>query len=147
MINIDPPLYLYSVIPIMILVHYLIPLAKFIYYPFTLLGIIPLLFGIIINLAADSLFKKFNTTVKPLLEPKELITSGIFTLTRNPMYLGFTSILFGISIMLGSILPFIITIVFIGLLDVVFIRFEEKNLENIFGNNWLIYKNKVRRWI
>ena len=140
LIQIEPPNYLYAAIIIMLLLHFLFFWDKFIYYPFTLLGIFPLAIGIALNLTADSLFKKQNTTVKPLLEPEVLITIGVFKITRNPMYLGFALILIGIAILLGSILPFLIAIIFTVFIYIVFIRFEEKKLEELFGSKWLEYK-------
>ena len=147
LIDINPPVYLYSAVIFMLILHFLIPLLDFISYPFTLLGIIPLIIGFIINLLADSTFKRENTTVKPILETRVLITNGIFNLTRNPMYLGFGMILIGIAILLGTFTPFIIVTGYLIFLDIVFIRFEEQKLEQKFGDKWLEYKNNVRRWI
>jgi protein-S-isoprenylcysteine O-methyltransferase Ste14 len=147
LININPPVYLYTAIILMFLLHFFVPLLDFIRYPYTLTGIIPLAIGSIINLMADSSFKKQDTTVKPVLETRILITTGIFKLTRNPMYSGFVLILLGIAILLGTILPFMIVIGFIIFLDIVFIQFEEKKLESKFSVGWLDYKKNVRRWI
>jgi protein-S-isoprenylcysteine O-methyltransferase Ste14 len=147
LIDINPPVYLYSAVIFMLILHFLIPLLDFISYPFTLLGIIPLIIGFIINLLADSTFKRENTTVKPILETRVLITNGIFNLTRNPMYSGFGMILIGIAILLGTFTPFIIVTGYLIFLDIVFIRFEEQKLEQKFGDKWLEYKNNVRRWI
>ncbi len=147
LIIINPPVYLYTALLIMLLLHLLIPMLRFIHYPYTLIGILPIAIGIVLNLAADSILKKYNATVKPMLFTEVLIITGVFGRTRNPMYLGFILILLGISIFLGSILPFIITICFAVMMYVVFIRFEEKKLENTFGSKWLEYKNTVRRWM
>ena len=147
LIKIHPLFYFYLFLLIILIVHFLTLVINFIYFPFTLLGIIPILIGIILNLAADSSLKKNNMTVKPLLESEVLITTGVFKITRNPMYLGFVLILLGIAVLLGSILPFIVLILFAVFLDIVFINYEEKKLENIFEGKWLEYKNSVRRWI
>jgi protein-S-isoprenylcysteine O-methyltransferase Ste14 len=53
----------------------------------------------------------------------------------------------GIAIFMGSLTPYAIIIVFIMLIDNVFIRVEEIMLEEKFGKSWLEYKRKVRRWI
>jgi protein-S-isoprenylcysteine O-methyltransferase Ste14 len=147
LIDINPPVYFYIVILIMLLVHLFIPVLDFISYPFTLLGIIPAVIGIVFNLLADASFKKQGTTVKPHEETKVLITNGIFHFSRNPMYLGFGLILFGIGIFLGTLLPFAAVIGYLIFLDVVFIRFEETKLERNFGIVWIKYKDNVRRWI
>jgi protein-S-isoprenylcysteine O-methyltransferase Ste14 len=55
--------------------------------------------------------------------------------------------LFGAFLFLGSISPFIIWILFIILIDRTVIPLEEKNLEERFGNEYLEYRSKVRRWL
>jgi protein-S-isoprenylcysteine O-methyltransferase Ste14 len=146
-IQINPPFYLYAAVLIMIILHLWIPLIQFISYPFTLIGLIPLVYGVVLNLLADASLKKEDTTVKPLLETRVLITTGIYKLTRNPMYLGFGMILLGAAILLGSLLPFIIVFLYPAFMDMIFIRFEEQKLEEKFQGIWTEYKNNVRRWI
>ena len=111
------------------------------------MGVIPLALGIVINLVADKSFKKNETAVKPLEGSSALITTGIFRFTRHPMYLGFVLILLGIAMLMGSFTPYLVVIVFAIFMDTVFIRYEEKTLEEAFGEAWLDYKKKVRRWV
>jgi protein-S-isoprenylcysteine O-methyltransferase Ste14 len=111
------------------------------------LGIISFVVGLGLNLIGDRTFKKCKTTVKPFEESTTLVTSGVFQISRNPMYLGFVLILSGIAILMGSLAPYAIIIIFIILIDNVFIKVEEIMLEEKFGNSWLEYKRKVRRWI
>lgn len=146
-IQINPPFYLYTALLFMIILHIWIPVIHFISYPFTLIGLIPLVYGVILNLLADASLKKEDTTVKPLLETRVLITAGIYKLTRNPMYLGFGLILLGAAILLGSLSPFLIVFFYPVFMDTIFIRFEEQKLEEKFGGIWTEYKNHVRRWI
>jgi len=61
------------------------------------------------------------------------------------MYLGFVLILLGVAIFLGSLTPYIVVLGFVILMDVVFIRTEEQMLQSTFGEDWMQYKNKVRR--
>jgi protein-S-isoprenylcysteine O-methyltransferase Ste14 len=63
------------------------------------------------------------------------------------MYLGIVLILLGIALFLGSLTPYLVVFLFAIFLDIVFIRFEEKKLEETFGEAWLEYKKSVRRWI
>ncbi|MDD5173200.1 MAG: methyltransferase, partial [Patescibacteria group bacterium] len=64
------------------------------------------------NIWTDNIFKKGKTTVKPHEKPSTLIVSGPFRLSRHPMYLGMAAILFGVSILLGSLTLFIFPIIF-----------------------------------
>ncbi|MCD4716925.1 MAG: isoprenylcysteine carboxylmethyltransferase family protein, partial [Desulfobacterales bacterium] len=104
-------------------------------------------FGIIINLSADKSFKKNETTVKPLEKSDRLITTGAFKISRHPTYLGFVLILSGIAMLMGSFTPYIAVLVFAVFMDMVFINYEEKKLEETFGEVWLKYRKKTGRWI
>jgi len=142
-----PPTYLLVFILIIVAVDLLFPLADVIGFPWKLLGMIPFALGIVINVIADSAFKKLGTTVKPLEESTALVTNGVFRLSRNPMYLGFVLILIGVAIFMGSLTPYGVIVVFAVVMDIVFIKPEEKMLEEKFGEVWLEYRRQVRRWI
>jgi len=63
------------------------------------------------------------------------------------MYLGMVLILLGISILLGSLTPFIVVAAFAVIMEVVFIKAEEQMMEETFGLEYLEYKQKARKWI
>jgi protein-S-isoprenylcysteine O-methyltransferase Ste14 len=63
------------------------------------------------------------------------------------MYLGFAAILLGISVLLRSLSPYIVVIVFIVWIELAFIRVEERMLAEKFGEAWQQYRSKVRKWI
>jgi protein-S-isoprenylcysteine O-methyltransferase Ste14 len=142
-----PPTYLLTSISLMVFLHYLLPIAEIIPYPWQLSGAVPLCIGIIFNLMADQALKKFNTTVKPFEESDSLVTTGIYGVSRHPMYIGMILMLLGIAIYLGSLTPFFVIPMFAFLINKKFITVEEQMLEKRFGKNWSEYKAKVRRWI
>ena len=63
------------------------------------------------------------------------------------MYLGMVLILAGVAILLGSFTPYVGPVVFTVIMEKVFIEVEEKMIEDIFQEEYLQYKNKVRKWI
>lgn len=142
-----PPTYLFLSIVIMTTLHFLFPAVKIISFPWNLLGAVPFASGLVLNVLADRAFKKRDTTVKPFEESTALVTTGVFRVSRNPMYLGFVLILIGIATFMGSLTPWAIIPVLVILMDVIFIKAEEAILENTFGDRWLEYKKGVRRWI
>ena len=142
-----PPTYLLIALLAMPVLHFLIPIVKIVPFPWNTLGVIFLLFGIALNLISDRRFHQVGTTVNPFEESSTLFTNGVFSLSRNPMYLGFTLILGGVAIFLGSLSPLIVLPIFIVLIEKNFIISEEKLLEKTFGQVYLDYKRKVRRWI
>ncbi len=127
--------------------HLLLPVAKFIAFPWNLAGAAPVVLGVAIVLAAGWSLKKHGTTVKPLRRPKTLVTSGVFRLSRNPIYLGFVLVLIGTAVLLGSLTPWLVAAAFAVFLDAVFVRFEERRLEEAFGDAWREYTRRVRRWL
>jgi len=142
-----PPVYLFFAIVAMFLLHFFAPLAIVVVYPWLLLGCVPLLLGITLNLSADRAFKKYNTTVKPFKQSTTLITTGVFRITRHPMYLGMILILTGLAFFMGSVTPFFVIPVFAILIEKIFVKAEEKMLADTFCNNWVDYCSKVRKWI
>jgi protein-S-isoprenylcysteine O-methyltransferase Ste14 len=127
--------------------HVLLPVAHVLRVPWNLFGLIPLLFGVWINVSADMAFKQAGTTVKPFEESKALVQEGVFRRSRNPMYLGFVGILLGVATLLRSLSPFLVVVSFAILIDRVYIQVEERMLEAQFGDEWRRYRASVRAWL
>ncbi len=142
-----PPTYFYVAIVLIIVLHVLVPGPQVFSSPWRYVGVIPLSLGSAFSVLADQAFKRFGTTVKPFEESTYLVTDGVFRLSRNPMYLGFVLLLAGIAMLLGSLTPWIVVAVFPFLMDMRFVRAEEAMLEALFGDSWLEYKQRVRRWL
>ena len=145
--KIMPTTYFLIFMALSVALHFLYPIKKILFPPFTYLGFLLIIAGIILNLWTDRLFKKMNTTVKPFKDPTMFLTSGPFRISRHPMYLGMTSILLGVAIIHGTIITFLFPALFVTIMELFFIPFEEKNLDRIFGLKYSDYKKKVRRWI
>lgn len=142
-----PPILLLICIVLMSLLYIIFPFIKVIVYPLNLLGIFFVLLGISIAFIGSNKFKRVGTTEMTFNEPSILVTNGIYKISRNPMYLGLTTILVGVAIMFGNITSFVILVAFIVIINQWYIKYEEKVLEGKFGEEYLIYKSKVRRWI
>ena len=142
-----PPTYFIILLFLSIGLHFVFPIKKIISSSYNYFGWLLIIFGAVLNVWADSLFKKKRTTVKPFEMPKELIISGPFRISRHPMYLGMTAVLLGAAVFLGSLIAFIFPIIFVFLLEILFIPHEEKNLKEAFDQDYMNYKKKVRRWL
>jgi len=142
-----PPTYFLSALVVMALMHWGMPITELVSYPWNMIGVVPLLIGGLLNLVADAAFKKRGTTVKPFEASTTLITDGVFRVSRHPMYLGMVLILCGLAILMGSLSPFIVVIVFGILMEQIFIRIEESMLFDKFGTAWLEYKTQTRKWL
>jgi len=145
--KIKPPTYLLIAIILIVVLQFTLPVLMLIPSPWVLLGVIPVVIGVVVNLNADQLFHKVRTAVCPFESSSALVTSGPYRFTRNPMYLGFTLVLLGVSILAGSLTPFVIVLAFAILMDRMFIQMEEKKLTLLFGAQYEEYKSHTRRWL
>jgi len=94
-------------------------------------------------------FRQARTTSNPLNPSKasNLVTSGIYRFTRNPMYLGMLFVLIGGIIEFGALLGFVIIPLFVWYMTRFQIMPEEQIIEGLFGQDYRDYKQQVRRWI
>ena len=94
-------------------------------------------------------FRRARTTVNPM-KPElasSLVTSGIYKLTRNPMYLGFLLVLLGWAVFLSSLPAFLFLPAFILYMNHFQIEPEERALATLFGQEFTAYKARARRWL
>ena len=80
-------------------------------------------------------------------ETSRLITSGIYSFTRNPMYLGLSSIQVAFGVYLGSHISIFLIPAFIIYITHKQIIYEEEILKKEFGDEYINYLKSVRRWI
>ena len=109
------------------------------------LGLIGLEFLLAFNSIAR--FIRAKTGVVPFSESTTLITEGFYKYTRNPMYVGMNSFLMGLILILKNPLNIIFLIIFFFVVRNMFVLKEEVQMEETFGEDYLTYKRKVRRWL
>ena len=141
------PTYFLATIALMIVLHFLVPLAVPVPFAWRFVGLFPIAAGVAVNIAADRQFKRHGTTVKPLQKSSALITDGVFKWSRNPMYLGMVLIVAGIALLEGSISPWFVVAALAIVLDRVFIAREEALLKETFGDAFEHYCRRMRRWV
>jgi protein-S-isoprenylcysteine O-methyltransferase Ste14 len=127
--------------------HFIFPTPKIIHSPFNYLGWAIVLFALGINIWSVKLLKEENTAIEFHDTPRKLVVTGPFRISRNPIYVGGVVLLFGIAWLLGSMVSFVFPILFFLILNAIYIPDEEERLAAIFGEAYLEYKHRVRRWI
>ena len=145
--KIPPPIIALICIVINYLSTYFINSIKFPYIE--IIGGLILLIGLITAMLGILLFKKDKTTVNPI-NPEEtttLVTTGIFSITRNPMYLGFFLVISSTILFFGSWFGMIILMFYVWYINKFQIIPEEEVMEKLFGSEYNEYKKYVRRWI
>jgi len=115
----------------------------------SLISIFILSIGILILLNPVLKFKKSKTTINPIKFKKvnKLVTSGIYKYSRNPMYLGLLMIVISSSIFYLNIYSVLTPLFFYLWINRFQIKREEVFLTEKFGEDYLSYKKKTRRWI
>lgn len=145
--KIIPPIYFLAALLIMAALAYYFPVSYLIYIPLRVFGGLLVFTGFCISASGAYTFKISGTPVKPFESPVKLVTTELYRYSRNPMYLGMMIMLVGTWIVLGCLSPVIIIPVFFIIIQEGFIKYEEALLESTFGNEYMDYKSKVRRWL
>lgn len=126
--------------------HLLLPVLDFHVYRNTVLAVILGVAGFGIMMQAWWLFKKFETAICPSAVESRLVTTGVFRFTRNPMYLGMIMMLLAVALGVGSLTFYLVTAVYFLIIHCAFCPYEERKLEEVFGDAYAKYRKSVRRW-
>ena len=86
-------------------------------------------------------------TLAPWDPTQKLVVQGPYRHVRNPMISGVWCILLGESVLLGSVPVFIFALLFVTINHVYFITSEEPGLMRRFGEEYLLYRKAVPRWV
>jgi len=92
-------------------------------------------------------FRRHKTTVIPHLTPRTIIQSGIFSRTRNPIYLGDALILAGLILRWDAVIALPLVPTFVWIIERRFVLPEEDRMRRVFRADFARYASKVRRWV
>jgi protein-S-isoprenylcysteine O-methyltransferase Ste14 len=127
--------------------QYLRPVGLGIPESIEIFGYLLVLFGITIAILVATSFRRAGTAIEPWKPTTSIVTTDFYAWSSNPIYAGFCLINIGIGIASDSIWIFVSFIPAAFLLYHVAIAKEEAYLAEKFGEEYLTYKNKVRRWV
>ena len=148
LLKIFPPIWVLTLIVLGLIVNALYPWRSLIDWQSYPIGIIFCALGVGSVFSSIRIFRRRGTELEPTSKKNTLlITDGPFSFSRNPIYLGMTLVLFGVAFLVGTLPMFLVPIVFFCIINFVFIPFEEEKMERQFGEQFLAYKKRVRRWI
>jgi len=147
-LKIPPPIYMLIFATIMWLFNLYYPQYKWSFNT-KYLGIGIILLGLTIDLGSLVGFLISKTTINPMKpeNTQTLVTTGMHRFSRNPMYLGLLLTLTGWSFYIGTVSAILLIPLFVLVLTKMQIEPEEMILEELFGQPYIKYKVKVRRWI
>jgi protein-S-isoprenylcysteine O-methyltransferase Ste14 len=142
-----PPLLIAISVLLSLISNSYFPIIRLIPPPLNLAGLFVIVISLSFMLFGYFQFLKQHTTLIYGQRPRHLITSGIFSHTRNPLYLSLVLMDIGLAIFLGNLSAFIGPLVLILSLNKFVIPNEEKTLDKLFGEKYGNYKKSVSRWI
>ena len=145
-IKIHPPLLAGALLLVTLALHFMLPEERNVGWE-QVIGLIVVAIGVGVSCFAAAIFQGRETTRNPYGEPTAFVAVSPYTWTRNPMYLGLASALFGLAIFFGSIAMLLAPAVFFAVIDRIVIPREEETMERLFGQDYRNYTNRVRRWI
>jgi protein-S-isoprenylcysteine O-methyltransferase Ste14 len=124
-------------------------LPTYSFAPLRVMAVGMTLTGVVITGLAMLSFWRAHTTANPMKPSSAsfLVTSGIYGFTRNPMYLGLLFVLAGWALYLGNALAFLFLPAFVLYMNRFQIEPEERALTALFGQEFVAYTFRVRRWI
>lgn len=108
---------------------------------------IPLTLGIAVLIVARFQFMRANSEINTFKTPRNMVTNGVFRLTRNPMYLGFVLLLTAAAFYVNTWCALTVPLVFFLLANFWYIPHEEQEMRRVFGVAYDTYASRVRRWI
>jgi protein-S-isoprenylcysteine O-methyltransferase Ste14 len=133
------------------LLTFIFPVNTRVALPFQIFGILLIILGFILVIWANYMLlfvgKIGLRDREPFHIPSTLIVDGPYKFSRNPIYTGVCFLVFGLSFLIGSVPLFILAIVLMAIFWRFLIRWEEKKLEEAFGEKYSDYKKRVRRWL
>ena len=105
--------------------------------------------GVAVAIGGVMSFRRAQTTVNPLKPETSaaLVSTGVYSFTRNPMYLGMVLVLLAWAVYLSSIWSLLGPVVFALYITRFQIVPEERVLDGLFGAPFAAYKKRVRRWL
>jgi protein-S-isoprenylcysteine O-methyltransferase Ste14 len=105
--------------------------------------------GGVVGILGITSFQRAKTTLNPMnpSASSSLVTTGIYSLTRNPMYVGLLLVLLGWAVFLAAPFSLIFVLGFILYLTRYQIIPEERTMKQLFERDYDDYRHKVRRWL
>lgn len=146
-IEMRPPRIWLALFAIAFSLHLLFPSWDTITFNAPILGMSLGLIGFCVMIGGWLTFQKHKVAICPTATTEKLITSVLYSFSRNPMYLGMTLICVGIMLFFHSLALYGATLIIFCFLNFIFIPYEEAKLIRVFGGEYSRYSERVRRWL
>lgn len=144
---VHPPLVAVFFIVLAYVLGFFVPLPFILPAILRYVGLVLTFAGFLLGMGAFMEFRKARTTLDPHGSSKQLVTSGIYRYTRNPIYLGFLLMVIGLPLSSGLIWGLLLAPFYVMTMNSLVIQREEAYLEKKFKSQYISYTSQVRRWL
>ncbi len=103
--------------------------------------------GFILMMWSWGLFKQQHLAVCLPGKTAHITKAGPYRFSRNPMYLGMVLMMLGLALYIGTVPFYLSAVGYFAILNFVFCPYEENKLAKAFGDEYIQFRNRVRRWI
>ncbi|GMQ74949.1 MAG: isoprenylcysteine carboxylmethyltransferase family protein [Gammaproteobacteria bacterium] len=111
------------------------------------IGVTAVVPGLVLMAGAIGLFRRTGQDPKPWKSTPEIVSTGVYRITRNPMYVGMALLQIAIGVGLANWWVIILVPVALSIVHTTAVRHEEVYLERKFEDEFTRYKASVRRWL
>ena len=115
--------------------------------PLLALGWLGIVAGVAFSTWGIRTFRRARTSILPNKPARTVVESGPYWWSRNPMYVGLTAVYTGVALIRNAVWPLIVLPVVLTALWFLVIRREERYLTHAFGDSYIRYRQRVRRWL
>jgi protein-S-isoprenylcysteine O-methyltransferase Ste14 len=142
-----PPLLTLGTLLFALALHFIWPLRLRAPLWLRISGALPLLGAVMLAVWGRRTMMRAGTHLNPYKPTLSIVTNGPFQFTRNPLYLSNVLAYLGLTIILNTFWPLVFLVPMVLVFDYGIIQREERYLEAKFGDTYVAYKTRVRRWL
>ena len=146
--KVPPPAIVLVMAVLMLLISQAAPSLDFDLPAHSSLAVVVVVAGFVTGVSGVLSFRRANTTLNPMKpHASSLVTRGVYAMSRNPMYLGGLLMLLGWAIYLLNVLAFLFLPAYVLYINRFQIIPEERALTSLFGQTYVAYQSRARRWL
>lgn len=142
-----PPLLFGGALVLGLLLHWIYPVHLMNVWIARVVGAVLLLANGGLAFAAERAMQRVGTNVRPDRPTLAVVSDGPFRFTRNPLYLALVGFYASVTLLFNALWPLVLLIPVVMMLRFGVVAREERYLEGKFGDAYLAYKTRVRRWL
>ncbi len=112
-----------------------------------ILGVLTIICAGVIVVSAFRAMNRARTAINPSQPTTAIVSDGVFSLSRNPIYLSMTLLYIGIALIFSALWALLLLLPLLVIVQIGVVKREEIYLERKFGDEYLRYKASIRRWV